>query len=130
MQYGLGVGVGYCFGYMLADTFPYGAYRVEVPSAPLTSPSCRRTMTTNTTHATHTQGESMYPTLEKNDWVLTSSRRNGLHRGDVVVLRYFCVSCVVCLVRVRVRVRLHQDSLRVVLGDARSSMVVRGAEGR
>lgn len=61
VQYGLGVGVGYCFGYMLADTFPYGAYRVE--------------------------GESMYPTLEKNDWVLTSSRRNGLHRGDVVVLR-------------------------------------------
>jgi hypothetical protein len=128
VQYGLGVGVGYCFGYMLADTFPYGAYRVEVPANRTTHFSLVSTpMTTKTTHATHTQGESMYPTLEKNDWVLTSSRRNGLHRGDVVVLRYFCVACVVCCVLCVCRV--HQDSLRVVLGDARPSMVVR-AQGR
>lgn len=51
MQYGLGVGVGYCFGYMLADTFPYGAYRVEVPANRTTHFSLVSTpMTTKTTH--------------------------------------------------------------------------------
>jgi hypothetical protein len=63
----------------------------------------------------------MYPTLEKNDWVLTSSRRNGLHRGDVVVLRYFCVLCVVSCACA--------FALRLTAGGTGRRTIVDGCEG-